>query len=148
MRGRRAARPWWARGPQISLCRCARGGTNRGVRRRCEESSSVLADVSPIGQTVAIDDRIRVLGSGGLGVNGSTHGGGQVIALLVGGKGVVLDVFPIVLYGCAHKRRRIAVAAHELGRGRKSKIHEIVEDEDLAVAVGPGSNADGGNGQL
>ena len=41
-----------------------------------------------------------------------------------------------------------AVAADEFCRRREGEIDEIVEDEDLAIAVGTGADADGGNGQL
>ena len=75
-------------------------------------------------------------------------GFGQVIALFVGGEGAVLDVFAIVLDGGADERAGVGIAADKLGGRRKGQVEQVVEDEDLAVAVGTGANADGGNGQL
>jgi hypothetical protein len=76
------------------------------------------------------------------------HRFGQVIALLVRGEGAVLDVFAIVLDGGADQRAGVGIAAHKLGRRREGQVQQVVEDEDLAVAIGPGADADGGNGQL
>ena len=40
----------------------------------------------------------------------------------------------------------VSVAADEFGRRRKGEIDEIVEDENLAVAIGAGADANGGDG--
>ena len=59
----------------------------------------------------------------------------------------MLDVFAVALDGGAEERGGIGVAADEFCCGREGEIHEVVEDEDLAVAVGTGADADGGDGQ-
>ncbi len=78
----------------------------------------------------------------------SARGFGQMIALLVGGEGAALDVFAIVFDGGADQRAGVGVAADEFGRRRKGEADQIVEDENLAVAIRTGADADGGNGQL
>ena len=59
----------------------------------------------------------------------------------------MLDIFAVMLDGGMEERGCIGVAADEFGGRRKGEIDEIVEDEDLAVAIGTGADADGGNGQ-
>ena len=58
----------------------------------------------------------------------------------------MLHVFAIVLDGLADQRAGVGVAADKFCRGREGEVEEIVEDEDLAVAIGSGADADGGNG--
>ncbi len=72
---------------------------------------------------------------------------GQVIALGVGREGAMLHVFAVALDGGAEERGSVGVAADEFGRRRKGEIHEIVEDENLAVAIGTGADADRRNGE-
>jgi len=72
----------------------------------------------------------------------------QVVAFFVGREDAALDIFAIVLDGGAHQRAGVGVAADEFGRRRKGQVEQVVEDENLAVAVGTGADADGGYGQL
>ena len=60
----------------------------------------------------------------------------------------MLDVFAIMLDGGADERGGIGIAADKFGRRREGEADQIVEDENLAVAVGSGADADGGDGQL
>ena len=59
----------------------------------------------------------------------------------------MLDIFAIVLDGSADQRGGVPVAANKLGRRRKRQIKQIVEDQYLPVAIRPGANADGWNGE-
>jgi len=47
----------------------------------------------------------------------------EVIALLVGGEGVALDVFAIVLNGGADQRARVSVTADKLGWRGEGQVH-------------------------
>jgi hypothetical protein len=60
----------------------------------------------------------------------------------------VLDVFAIVFDGGADKGAGVGVAADEFGGRGEGEVEQVVKDEDLAVAIGAGSDADGGDGQL
>ena len=61
---------------------------------------------------------------------------------------MVFDVFAVVFDGGADERAGVAIAADELGGGGKGEVDEVVEDEDLSVAVGSGADADGWNIEL
>jgi peptidoglycan/xylan/chitin deacetylase (PgdA/CDA1 family) len=71
-----------------------------------------------------------------------------VIAFFVRREGAVFNVVAIVFDGGADERGGISVLADKLGRRGEGEVDEVVEDEDLAVAVRAGADADGGNGQL
>src|SRR5271166_5576430 len=80
------------------------------------------------------------------GFEDASSGFGQVIAFRVGGESAVLYVFAVVFDGGADDGGGIAIAADKLGRRREGQVDEIVEDEDLSVAVGAGPDSDGGDG--
>ena len=44
--------------------------------------------------------------------------------------------------------RRIGIAAHKLRRRSEGQIHQVVEDQDLSVAIGAGADADRRNRKL
>ena len=58
----------------------------------------------------------------------------------------MLHVLAVALDGGAEERGSVAVAAHKLGCRREGQIHQIVEDENLSVAIGACADTDGGNG--
>ena len=77
----------------------------------------------------------------------------QVIAFGVRGEGAGEDFVAEVLGGATNGRAGIGETADELrGFGRfggvcaEGEADEVVEDEDLAVTVGAGTDADGGDG--
>src|SRR5882724_2588633 len=59
----------------------------------------------------------------------------QMVALLIAGEGAMLHVFAVVLDGIADEAGGIGIAADELGRWREGHVEQVVEDEDLAVAI-------------
>jgi len=67
-----------------------------------------------------------------------------MIALGVGRKSAAANIFAIGLNGRGDEFACIAIAAHELGRRIKGESGEVVEYEDLAIAVRTSANADGG----
>ena len=59
----------------------------------------------------------------------------------------MLHVFAIALDGGAEERGSVAVAANKFGRRSEGKIHQIVKDKNLTVAIGTRADADRGNGE-
>ena len=57
----------------------------------------------------------------------------------------MLDVFPISLHSIANHCRNIRVLAHKFGVRREGHVENVVEDQDLAVAIGASADSDGGN---
>src|SRR5277367_1123518 len=74
--------------------------------------------------------------------------GGGVIGLCVRGVAAAADVGAIRGYGARNFGGKIRVLPHEFRSMARGKTHEIVEDEHLAVAIGAGADADGGDAQL
>ena len=64
--------------------------------------------------------------------------GGEVVALGVRGEGVGEDGLAEVVNALAQERGGVGEAADELCRRGEGEIGEVVEDEDLAVALGAG----------
>jgi len=58
----------------------------------------------------------------------------------------VLDVFAIAFDGGADERAGVGIAADKLGGRREREASQIVEDENLTVAIGPRADANGGDG--
>ncbi len=68
-----------------------------------------------------------------------------MVALSIVREGACFHVTPVAFNGRAEERSRIAILANEFrGRG-EAEVDEVVEDEDLAIAVGSGANSDGGD---
>ncbi len=59
----------------------------------------------------------------------------------------MLDVFAVVFNSGTEERGGVTVAAHKFSGRCKGEIHEIVEDENLPVAIGTGANPNRRNGQ-
>ena len=60
---------------------------------------------------------------------------------------MVFHVFTISLDGGTDKLRSIGIAADELGGWGEGEVDEVVKDENLSVAIGTGTDADGGDGE-
>src|SRR5580658_8626984 len=116
---RRAARPWWGPGRRCGR-HCGFLETNGEDRRRCRKPPLRFAQLS------------RLLRR----TERTAHGFGQVIALIVGWEGAVLDVFAIVLDGGAEQCAGVGITADKLCRRREGEVDEVVEDEDLTIATG------------
>ncbi len=72
----------------------------------------------------------------------------QVVAFRVRRKCPLRHIVAIAFNGGAKERSRVAVLAHELGRLGEAQVDEVVEDENLSVAVGSGADTDGRDGEL
>jgi hypothetical protein len=70
---------------------------------------------------------------------------GKVIALGVGGETMGGDVVAVLLEGFGEEGGAVGILAAEFCGRTEGEVEEIVEDEDLAVAVGAGADADGGD---
>src|ERR1700744_5945932 len=73
---------------------------------------------------------------------------GQVITLAVTGICAMFHVFAVLLEGVTHNGCNISVTANEFGRRREGQIHQVMEDEDLTVALRTSADADDGDFQL
>ena len=71
-----------------------------------------------------------------------------MVAFFVGGEGAVLYVVAIVLDGGSDLGGGVGILADKLGCGGEGEVDEVVEDKNLAVAIGTGADADGGDGEL
>src|ERR1035437_5777990 len=73
---------------------------------------------------------------------------GEVVALGVAGEFVGSYVVSVVVERGGEKGRAVGILAREFRGWGEGEVEEIVEDEDLAVAIRAGANADGGNAAL
>src|SRR5579871_272729 len=80
-----------------------------------------------------------------VGLKAGENVGGEMVAFGIAGEGTVGHCLLVLLDAAAEERCCVAEGADELGVWREGEVEEIVEDEDLAVAVGAGSDADGGD---
>src|ERR1700761_7902137 len=71
-----------------------------------------------------------------------------VIGLGVGREGAGADVVAVVADGGGDDFADIGVLTSEFRRSVEGEAEKIVGDENLAVAIGAGADADGGNSQL
>src|ERR1017187_9518934 len=83
-------------------------------------------------------DNHKGSGLAGAGAGGGERGldfAGQVVAFGVGGEAAFGDVVAIALERRREELRAVGILARELCGRRECEVEEIVEDEDLAVAV-------------
>ena len=70
-----------------------------------------------------------------------------MVAFGIGGERAAANIARIMLNGFGDERGRVGIAADKLGGSCSGEIDEIVEDENLAVALRARADADGGNGE-
>ncbi len=73
---------------------------------------------------------------------------GQVIALGISGEGVFFHITAVAINRGPDQSSCVAILADELCRGAEAEIDEVVEDEDLTIAVRSGADANGGDTNL
>ena len=71
-----------------------------------------------------------------------------MVTLCIPGIRARSDILLEILRRAVNQRRRIAVLANEFCRRHKAQVEQIVQHQHLAIALWPGANADGRNGQL
>src|SRR5665213_373220 len=136
--GLHAARPSWARGPICSARRmlCGPPHTRRACRRWSKEFVSPREFAWSSGmarEECAVGFKLR------------GDFGGEVIAFRIGGKCSLAHRRLIALHPLSQQGIRIDEAANELCAVRKRELHQVVEDEYLSIAIGPGADADCGD---
>ena len=72
----------------------------------------------------------------------------KMVGLGVGGKGAAANVIAIGVNGLRDEFACVAITTHKFGRQIKCEAGEIVEDQDLAIALRTSANADGRAWQL
>src|SRR5258707_1363650 len=72
----------------------------------------------------------------------------RMIGLAVRREVALADVVAIAAHRVGNDFADVGVLAREFGRLVEGETEQIVDDKDLAVAVGAGADADGGDAQL